>query len=80
MAAFPEKNRKFLVKCNLNGKTQVHEFTCSHVGVRGIFEFSCPVQLSSSSLQIRTHLAYTDNVKKSRYIKQQFTVLKARAS
>ena len=29
---------------------------------------------------IRTHLAYIANAKKSCYIKQQFTVLKARAS
>ena len=31
-------------------------------------------------ISIRTHLAYIANAKKSFYIKQQFTVLKARAS
>ena len=35
---------------------------------------------ASKILLIRTHLAYIANAKKLCYIKQQFTVLKARAS
>ena len=36
--------------------------------------------LTTSFILIRTHLAYIANAKNSCYIKQQFTVLKARAS